>query len=850
MQLVFRYLMCLSLVLSTFGLNGDLGFVTARPFRQVDSHQVAQGADDWWDSQFSTPGTDSGVVYAVAVVGNEIFVGGQFTSIGKATANNVARWDGTRWSSLGDGADNGVNGAVWAITVTANGVYVGGDFTMAGSVVSKNVARWDGSSWTALDSGLGDAPGFVGSRVTALASDGSIVVAGGTFTAAGSTEANRIAIWNEATDAWTTLGYGLRPKNSAGTAAVYALEVTSDSIYAGGSFGLAGEVRASNVARWDRNGTTWSAIGKGTNGWVTALAVDVDYVYAGGLFTRAGSARANGIARWNGKAWKKLGKGLKGQPGARPAVNGLSVIGSDVYAAGGFTSAGGCPTAGMAAWNGTKWRTLGDLQRIQPDGTPLASGAAKLAAGSEALYVVGPFNLAGGEAAWGVAGYEYASGRWFGVVDSGPHNGILAYPFVETGGLVSYCRGNVYQVGEEFATGVVRWNGVRWELRNDEQHRVRGTVFAIAVSGTDTYIGGAFSGVGSVAASNVARWDGSQWSSLGTGIVPGGVVTSIAVDDSDVYVGGSFSRAGNVVVNNIARWDGTSWFALGEGNSNGIRGDSAVVNAIQAVSGHVYVGGNFSDAGNVAAANVAFWNGSQWSPLGSGESNGVSGSVLSLAKGHDGIYVGGVFDQAGGDPSQALAFWDGTSWSPVGPPLRGSEAEPPFVSALCVSEDGLYVGGSFTGAGDVSANHLAKWNGAAWTSFGSGLNGVVLSIGVSPGSVYVGGSFTTAGGKPSGICKMAARVKLCVPAARTDAISSRGERGADSAPCDTISGRSLRRRFVRVQSHSSSADISARARSHDLHSRSRPLPGGEVARDQGGSIQPGIRQTAVRLQAR
>ncbi len=746
MQLVARHLTCLSLVLSTFGLPGVSG-VAGGAFGHVGPQQVARGSDDRWDGQFSTPGTDSGVVYAVAVVGDEVFVGGQFTSIGKATANNVARWDGTRWTSLGDGTDNGVNGAVWAITVTANGVYVGGTFSRAGSVEATNVAKWDGTSWAALAGGLGDADGAVGGRVTALAADGSNVVAGGTFTAAGSTRANCIAIWDEANEAWSTLDEGLRTKNSGGFAAVYALEVTADSIYAGGSFKRAGGVLASNVARWDRTEASWSSLGKGTTGWVTALAVDVDYVYAGGLFAQAGSVHANGIARWNGKAWKKLGKGLKGQPGVRPAVNGLSVIGSDVYAAGGFTTAGGVSVAGMAAWDGAAWRTLGDLQRIQPDGTPLPSGAAKLATGSEALYVVGPFNLAGGEAAWGVAGYEYSTQQWFGVVDPGPHNGIHAYPFAEAAGHISYCRGNVYRVGEEFATGVVKWNGTRWELRNTEEHRVRGAVFTIAVSGTDTYIGGSFSGIGSVAANNIARWDGSQWYPLGTGI--GGVVTSIAVDDSDVYVGGEFGQAGSFSVNNIAKWNGTSWLALGEGNENGIRGDFAVVNAIQASSGRVYVGGVFSVAGDIPANNVALWNGSQWSSLGTGVSNGVRGSVFAMAIDEDGVYVGGTFDQAGGERTQSLAFWDGESWAPVGPQLRGSESEPPYVTALCISENGLLVGGSFTVAGEVLANHLAQWNGETWSSFGTGLNGLVLSIGIVEDSVYVSGSFTTAGGKPS-----------------------------------------------------------------------------------------------------
>jgi cysteine-rich repeat protein len=60
----------------------------------------------------------------------------------------------------------------------------------------------------------------------------------------------------------------------------------------------------------------------------------------------------------------------------------------------------------------------------------------------------------------------------------------------------------------------------------------------------------------------------------------------------------------------------------------------------------------------------------------------------------------------------------------------------------------LYVGGWFTTAGGVSANHIAKWDGSTWSALGSGAYDV-RALAVGGTDLYVGGWFTTAGGKPS-----------------------------------------------------------------------------------------------------
>jgi hypothetical protein len=167
---------------------------------------------------WSTLGTGSSngvgnTVYALAVVGNEVYVGGFFTSAGGVSANRVARFNTqtNTWSSLGTGSSNGVSGGaspyVFALAVVGNEVVVGGFFTSAGGVSANNVARFNTQTNTWSSLGTGSSNGVNG-RVNALAVVGNEVYVGGNFTSAGGVSANYVARFNTQTNTWSTLGTG------------------------------------------------------------------------------------------------------------------------------------------------------------------------------------------------------------------------------------------------------------------------------------------------------------------------------------------------------------------------------------------------------------------------------------------------------------------------------------------------------------------------------------------------------------------------------------------------------------------------------------------------------------------
>ncbi|MDB5270732.1 MAG: hypothetical protein JWP58_3772 [Hymenobacter sp.] len=725
-------------------------------FRPAGVKRIQGAGDVNWQDGFGIRGANSSVL-AVVQVGTDTYVAGSFTIVGNVVANRVARWNGTTWVSLGTGTANGVDGTVNALAVDGTGnVYVGGSFTNAGGNPASRVARWNGTAWSALGSGTiatdGTANG-VGSTVNALAVDGTgIVYAGGGFTTAGGLTANRVARWNGT--AWSALGSGTTATDGTANgvgSTVSALAVGGTGIvYAGGGFTTAGGTAARYVARW--NGTTWSALGSGTtatdgtaNGvgsTVNALAVSGTSVYAGGLFTTAGGTAARYVARWNGTAWSALGSGTTATDGTANGVASLvfalSVSGSNVYVGGLFTTAGGLTANRVARWNGSTWSSLGTGTTNGVNSTVQA-----LALNGTDVLVGGLFATAGGTTVGRLARWDGSAWNALGAAANGVFGSVTNdIRAVVVSGTDVYVGGPFTQVGGVAANYVAKWNGTAWSsLGTGTANGTDDVVESLAISGTTLYAGGRFLNAGGNPASHVAKWNGTAWSSLGTGIADGAniFVTALAVDGTALYVGGQFAQAGSVTTTNIARWTGSAWQALGSGANEGV---NAAVNALALRGTDLYLGGGFSMAGSVAANRVARWNGSTWSSLGTGAANGIdlSGTVDALVLNSTDVYVGGTFTAAGGNAANNVARWNGTAWSSLGTGTDGR------VQALTLNGPDLYAGGEFVQAGGAAASRIAKWNGGTWSVLGTGLNNAVYALGaITGGNVYAGGPFTAVG---------------------------------------------------------------------------------------------------------
>jgi hypothetical protein len=83
-------------------------------------------------------------------------------------------------------------------------------------------------------------------------------------------------------------------------------------------------------------------------------------------------------------------------------------------------------------------------------------------------------------------------------------------------------------------------------------------------------------------------------------------VYSLRSTSAGLFVGGRFVVAGGEVVNGIARWQSGNWTGLGSGVSGGDPWTS--VDALHAHDGRLYLGGNFTGAGDKLSDYIARWN--------------------------------------------------------------------------------------------------------------------------------------------------------------------------------------------------------------------------------------------------
>jgi hypothetical protein len=679
----------------------------------------------WVPTFGGRPGTD-GYVSALAAFddgrGPALYAGGNFTHAGNAQASRIARWDGSSWSAVG----GGMNDDVYALAVYDDGhgpaLYAAGDFTTAGGVTVGHVARWDGTSWTALASGLN-----AHAADLAVYDDGrgpALYVSGG-FTTAGGVPASHIARWNGSS--WT--GLGSRANDFFGALTVFddgrgpalcAVHVVLDSPLAG------------DIARWD--GSSWTTFGSGIDGVYDLAAYDDGRgpaLYAGGYFRTASGARD--VAKWNGSSWARLGSHMVD---GEDMVFALAVCddgtGPALYVAGNFR-AQDAVTEGIARWNGSSWSGVGSGigAGVYADVHALAeyddgSGPAVCAGGS--------FEHAGQAAVSNVA--KWNGSRW-----SALGRGVAGAVEV----LASHDDGRgpaLYAAGYDFATttaggapvhSIARWDGSSWSAMNGalSPHEVRALVVYDDGGGPALYAGGFF---------GVEKWDGTSWSPLGSGV--SGISALATYDDGRgpaLYAGGGFTTLGGVAANNIARWDGSSWSALGGG----------VNLRVSALA--VYDDGSGPALYAVNENEIARWNGSSWATVGAVLNN----SVATLAVYDDGsgpaLYAGGLFTTASGAAASHIARWDGSRWTALGSGVEGGIFV--TVASLAVYDDGngpaLYVGGSFTTAGGVAVNNVARWDGSLWSALGSGLGGfnaTALALAVhddgSGPALFAGGGFT------------------------------------------------------------------------------------------------------------
>ncbi len=450
-----------------------------------------------------------GSVHAIAVSGSTVYLGGGFTTVDSVpgldkTRNRAAAVDAT--TGVATSWNPNLSNAVFAIGVSGSTVYLGGGFTCIGGPDADRNCDGAGEVVRNLAAAVNATTGIATSwnpdlddYVLAMAVSGSTVYLGGQFSTVGGTTRNyAAAVGTDGT---------LTDWNPGLNGSVRAIGVLESTVYLGGYFSTVGGTTRNYAAAVNAAGnlTAWNP---GLNDGVSAIGVSGSNVYLGGDFTTVDSVPGDNKIRNRAAAVNAAtGIATSWNPNLNSAVRAIALSGSTVYLGGYFTTVDSVPgldktrnrAAAVNAATGiaTSWNP--DL-----DGSVHAIAVASGDAGSN-VYLGGYFSTVGGTTR------NYAA--QVGNTDGSP---------------TSWNPGLYYDGGEEGA----------------------GSVNAIALSGNNIYLGGYFTEANEssetpetrnyAAAVNNTNGDVTVWNPD-----PSDAVNAIAVSGSNVYLGGRFTIIGD-----------------------------------------------------------------------------------------------------------------------------------------------------------------------------------------------------------------------------------------------------------------------------------------------------------------
>ncbi|MFT4514520.1 MAG: hypothetical protein ACI89X_003181 [Planctomycetota bacterium] len=242
--------------------------------------------------------------------------------------------------------------------------------------------------------------------------------------------------------------------------------------------------------------------------------------------------------------------------------------------------------------------------------------------------------------------------------------------------------------------------------------------------------------------SDVLRWDGTAWTALATSII-GRVKALHETSTGDLMVGGTFSSIGGTAANNLAVWDGINWSAFGGGANSPVSAIGELSN------GDLVIGGSFTAVGLTPAIGMATWNGTTWSSMGSGLVSGLFSppvsvnALLNMPNGD--LVISGAFQTAGGVPANNVARWNGSTWSSMGSGIGGINVYHGGATSATLHNGNILVSSFHVVAGNFFGQ-VRQWDGASWNQLGGNLGNVVWSVlGAPGGDLFVGGDFWLAG---------------------------------------------------------------------------------------------------------
>jgi len=627
-----------------------------------------------------------------------VAVAGPFTKAGTLTVNRIATWNGIKWQRP-EG-----NAQFFGSSLQNPILFAFGSDLYA--IDNARIYQWNGAGWTEL-------VGLTGARrLTRF--NGSLIALGDLIIGGQSRSVARLD-----GSTWTPID---PPFRTGSTQTLNDLIVADGQLLIGGRFIFTGATGYTCFATFD--GVSWS------NGPALPFTHTVaQFCFAsaelfastsGGMYIRAGSAwnplsppgeinmlLAQGptgslcvspksgsgpVAEWTGSAWQLIGNVNPGFFGVAPA--GLVSTRFGLVAYGNFVTR-------ISVYNGFNWG-------------PVSESFGGM------ISALGQFNgsLIAGQGFRGMTSSGFISddariARWDGLkfqtLGSSPrvpdsanltHPGVLSFTTDQSDLLITGIFGEFEKTPaggllELTSGGNLRSVAPILELSDTS---VSPIVYAVVRFQGRLHAVGRFNSSGGHALSNIARLGESGWEWPDAGLAPSSSqspATAAIVFNNELVVSGAFTSAGEVAATNVARWDGQSWHEMGSLPS--------AFSAFAIYNNELYGAGKLSISG--VSYYLAKWTGSQWQPI----PGPLQGSGYALLNYQGNLIVGGETSSG----AIILHKWNGTTLSEFVTGLKPSGK----VYALAEDHNELVVGGDISlTVNSIQSNFFARWSpdGIPW----------------------------------------------------------------------------------------------------------------------------------------
>ena len=595
------------------------------------------------------------------------FVGGEFPFFPNRLAHILA--NGTLDSAWHPGCD----GPVYALALYGGVLYVGGSFTLLDGQFRTSLAAVNSSTGAVTTW----APDVAGGVVNCLTTDGMTLYIGGSFTSINSQTRNRIASFSIPTKTLNTW-------NPSANAAVQALALSGATVYAGGSFSTIGGQSRGNLAALDASGNA-TAFAPNANAAVEALAISGSTIYAGGGFTTIGGASRNRLAAldatsgnaltWNpnvngnvrtlalrgslvyaGGAFTSIGSQTRARlaaidtasglanawdPSTGKTVNTLAVSGTTVYAGGDFITMGGQERARLAALDATSGQLLSAWN-------PGADATVRsLAVSGGLIYVGGQFTTLGAQTRNRIGALNAATGApssW----NPAANNDVLT---LVPAGSVIYAGGGFTTIGGQTRNRIAALDATTGIANAWKPNASGGNVNAMVLSGSTLYAGGDFTSIGGQSRSRLAALEIASNNATGWNPAANSTVRALVISGATLYAGGDFTSIGGQARNRIAALD----MATGQATAWNPNAQNSV-NCLAMYGSAVFAGGTFGNIGSqalnrLAALDAHTGTALNWDP-------NLNNAVLALSASGVSLLVGGQFTTVGGNAWPGFAQFD------------------------------------------------------------------------------------------------------------------------------------------------------------------------------------------------